>query len=289
MNSSVATAKNSASSSAPYGSRNVLSPCSIATAQRVVRGGQVRVPRFQRSRAAGRVTRPRCGQPATFRIQIVCAFVQHDVEAVRRIGGRGRDVVPGQDDPVRIPGLARQFTAAPGDEAIVVLDLVLDPERARIHEDRPQFVVEAAGTPEQQQARLAGDGGADLVGDLEPVAADEVLLREKSVDESFEPGRLRSRQHACSTHVPRERCTQRGFERFRQQAPPAPPAQPGRQQQHCERRTPGCQDGSDRGRHADSAVGLLQAVDEFHVRLHRLLCASALEPGPRVVLRPVDE
>ena len=53
------------------------------------------------------------------------------------------------------------------------------------------------------------------------------LLREERVDEAFETGRLLGRQHARDSHVPRNRCAQRGFERCRQQAPPASLSQPG--------------------------------------------------------------
>ena len=84
------------------------------------------------------------------------------------------------------------------DDAGLVLDFVLDPEGRRVHEDRVQRVVVAAPA-EHQQAGERRDRGADLVGDDEAVAADELLLGEEGAHEAVVArARARPASDACS-------------------------------------------------------------------------------------------
>ena len=53
-------------------------------------------------------------------------------------------------------------------------------------QDRAQFVIDPAGTTQQQQAGVRRDRDADFIGDRETVATDEFLFGEECADESFE-------------------------------------------------------------------------------------------------------
>ena len=143
-------------------------------------------------------------EPASFCVQVVRELVQHHVVAVRRPQCGLFDVFPGQDDPVRVPGFAGELAATLRHQPVVVVHFVLDPERAGVHEDGLQFIVQARPT-EQQQARLRGDRRADFIGDLEPVAADELLFGEKGNDEPVEAAGKVRRQRTRDGNVARDR------------------------------------------------------------------------------------
>ena len=149
---------------------------------------------------------------------------------------------------MRVPGFAGKFAAAVRHESVVLVHFVFDPERARIHQDRLQFVVQSEPT-EQQQARLRSDRRADLIGDRKPIATDELLLGQEGNDEPFEPtGKVR-RQRSRDWNVARDCGTHRFGQSLAEGESPPAPTQQGWHQQAREHREGDRQDGSDRGAH----------------------------------------
>ena len=71
----------------------------------------------------------------------------------------------------------------------------------RVHEDRLQQRIDIGFPVEQEHACLRGDREPDLVRDLEPVAALELLLGEKDLDEPPELLLVRRRERAVVRHV----------------------------------------------------------------------------------------
>src|SRR4026207_589047 len=133
---------------------------------------QIERPVFERA------TRSRFGfgQPNSLVVEVMGEFVEHDVVA-RVMGGAGRDhVLPGQDDPARIPGLTREHTPLPRDQTGLVFVFLLYPERRRIDEDRLQRWIQIGWPAEPQPAGVRGDRDPHLIGDREPVATDEGLF-----------------------------------------------------------------------------------------------------------------
>ncbi len=172
-------------------------------------------------------------------------LVQHHVVAVRWPARGLCDVFPRQDDPVRVPGFAGELAATLRHQPVVVVHLVFDPERAGVHQDRLQFVVQPRST-QQQQARLRGDRRADLVGDRKPVATDELLLGKEGNDEPFEPAGQVQRQRSRDWNVARDCGTHRFGQSLAEGESPPAPAQQRRQQQAREHRNGDRRDGSDR-------------------------------------------
>jgi len=139
-------------------------------------------------------------QAEAFGVEVVCKLVQRDVVALAGMARGLEHVFPREDDAARLPGFAREHSTPLLDDAGLVLDLVLHPEGRRIHEHRVQLVVMAA-TAQHQHAGHRRDGGAHLVGDDEPVAADECLLGDEHGHQRFEPRPQLGRQVTHRWHV----------------------------------------------------------------------------------------
>lgn len=120
-------------------------------------------------------------------VELVGELVEDDVFAVGVAGGACEDVAPGDDDGASVPGLAEGDAGVFLHEEAVGGALAGREEGVGVHEDGAEFGVEAlGGAVEHEDARLCGDGDADLVGDREAVAALEVFLVEEDVDEADE-------------------------------------------------------------------------------------------------------
>ena len=190
---------------------------------------------------------------------------------------------------MRIPRFAREFAPSSRDDAILAFDFVLDPEPARVDQDRLQFVVHVAGAAEQQQAGLRRDRDADFVRDDLAVAADKFFLVQEDADEALEACAATPRATAARiAHCARVRLAGRDPAAgtmpavggvVAATAVPAVPQAPRSQPR-----------GWQRSRTAwTSAVGFLEALDELDVRLPGLRRVGALELRPRVVFRAIDE
>ena len=143
---------------------------------------------------AGQVGRAVRG--ARFAVELVGEFVQHDIVAIRPVGGAPLHVVPGQHHAAIAPGLAQQAVRRGRDDAARPHFIAPDDEFRGVDEDGVEFRVHLRLAIEQQQAGLAGDGVAHLVRDFQPAAADEFLLIQKLHDEAAQL-RLQGRRHAA--------------------------------------------------------------------------------------------
>ena len=173
----------------------------------------------QRLEFVGQVVGPRgdgalaVGEAEALGVEVVGELVQRDVVALAGMAGGFEHVLPRKDDAARLPRLAREHPAPLRDDASLVLDLVLHPERGRVHEHGMQVVIVAAPA-EHEQAGKRCDRGADLVGDGEAMAADELLLGEKGAHQCFEPRTQPGREAADRGHVAIDCCDSPGRQRF---------------------------------------------------------------------------
>ncbi len=115
-------------------------------------------------------------------VELVGELVEDDVLPVVDVGRPPPDPIPRQHDRPMMPGLAEPYImtfehhAADG---VVGLPRHIGP---RVDQDRRQSGVVVGLAMQQEQTRLGRDRHADLIGDLQPAAALEPLLRQEDED-----------------------------------------------------------------------------------------------------------
>ena len=110
----------------------------------------------------------------------MCELVEHEIHAIIRLGGAFAHRVPGENESAEVmAGVPKAMFAAFLPDAAAYVPLFVGNVARWIDEDRNQLRVVVGLAMQEQQARLSGDGDANLVGEHQPTAALEMLLGEK--------------------------------------------------------------------------------------------------------------
>ena len=175
-NTSAATAKNSSSECAAYGSRKVGSSLSTALGEMLVLIGE----RIQPDAAlARRVRRFEAGGDAAAHVDHVRELMDDDVVAIGRREPGIVDVAPGEHDRAAAHRLAGELLVEGVHDAVLVFHFAPRDDRVLVDDDADEAAQPVEAQLQGRQAGLRGDGDGHRVSHLEAAYAGEFLLGEK--------------------------------------------------------------------------------------------------------------